>query len=203
MEINHYEVLGFQLESIGVEGLTKLNSNEISKAYKSKALELHPDKRPNDPNAKSDFQQLKTSYDILMDVKLRKDFDAYLRSKYEEERRWQQWQQRRKMMHDPGEKEKEMDHQEKEMDMADFEAFKKGLERKMMADVEKKKDWLRHKFEEEKKRVLRRTHKFDEGEERRCKNMRAAHDLVIQEEKERKLRKMMNDIKKDEEKRRR
>ncbi|KAF5204302.1 Wat1-related protein [Thalictrum thalictroides] len=89
--INHYEVLGFQTSNknnnnnIGggargciLQNLTKLTTNQISKAYKSKALELHPDKRPDDPNAKSEFQQLKSSYDILMDDESRKIFDAHL-----------------------------------------------------------------------------------------------------------------------------
>ncbi|PIA60654.1 hypothetical protein AQUCO_00300285v1 [Aquilegia coerulea] len=199
MKLNHYEVLGFQLESIGIGGLTKLTSNEIVKAYKSKALELHPDKRPNDPNANTEFQQLKSSYDILMDEKLRKGFDAYLQSMHGEERRWR-WQRR----HNSHKTRVDPDEKEKEMEMADFEALKKGLKRKMMADLEKEKEWLRYKFEEEEKeKLVTRTRKFEEGEERRRKIMKAAHDLVLQEEKEKRLRKMMASVKEDEERRRR
>ncbi|KAK7343332.1 hypothetical protein VNO77_11989 [Canavalia gladiata] len=82
-EIDHYVVLGLPS---GEEG-AKLTEKEITKAYKSKALELHPDKRPDDPNAASNFQQLRTSYDILKDSKARKLFDDLLRVKRERELR--------------------------------------------------------------------------------------------------------------------
>ncbi|KAG5612805.1 hypothetical protein H5410_024086 [Solanum commersonii] len=50
-------------------------SRKYPKAYRKKALELHPDKRPDDPNAHENFRKLKTSYDILKDEKNRKLFD--------------------------------------------------------------------------------------------------------------------------------
>ncbi|XP_050367421.1 uncharacterized J domain-containing protein C17A3.05c-like [Argentina anserina] len=71
---DHYRVLGLPS---GKEG-TKLNEITIKKAYKAKALQLHPDKRPNDPNAKDKFQRLQSSYAILIDPKSRKEFDASL-----------------------------------------------------------------------------------------------------------------------------
>lgn len=72
--VDHYRVLGLPS---GQEG-TKLNETEITKAYRAKALQLHPDKRPNDPNAKADFQRLNSSYEILRDPKARKKFDSSL-----------------------------------------------------------------------------------------------------------------------------
>ncbi|KAJ4849517.1 hypothetical protein Tsubulata_021099 [Turnera subulata] len=60
--VDHYSVLGLPS---GEEG-TRLTEREISKAYKLKALELHPDKRPEDRHAHADFQKLKKSYEILM-----------------------------------------------------------------------------------------------------------------------------------------
>ncbi|KAJ8562209.1 hypothetical protein K7X08_011500 [Anisodus acutangulus] len=62
----------------GEEG-SKLSQNDISKAYRKKALELHSDKRPHDPNAHLNFQNLKISYNILKDEKHRKLFDDLLR----------------------------------------------------------------------------------------------------------------------------
>ncbi|GAA0153391.1 chaperone [Lithospermum erythrorhizon] len=53
----------------------------ITNAYKSKALELHPDKRPNDPNAHGNFQKLMASYEVLKYKKTRKSFDDLLRVK--------------------------------------------------------------------------------------------------------------------------
>ncbi|CAI0407957.1 unnamed protein product [Linum tenue] len=97
VEIDHYKVLGLPS---GEEG-SKLTEKEISKAYKFKALELHPDKRPDDPNAQENFQKLKSSYEILKDEKARKLFDDLLRVKREQEaRRSQQDSKRRKMVSD-------------------------------------------------------------------------------------------------------
>ncbi|KAL6146757.1 hypothetical protein ACLB2K_057434 [Fragaria x ananassa] len=74
LTLDHYEVLGLPT---GKEGI-KLSEKQITKAYKiRKALQLHPDKRPNDPNANAEFQKLYSSYELLiMDPKARKRFDA-------------------------------------------------------------------------------------------------------------------------------
>ncbi|XP_040869149.1 dnaJ homolog subfamily C member 17 isoform X1 [Glycine max] len=96
-EMDHYAVLGLPS---GEEG-AKLTEKEINKAYRWKALELHPDKRPDDPNAAANFQQLRTSYDILRDDKARKLFDDLLRVKRERElRNLQRDGKRRKMVSD-------------------------------------------------------------------------------------------------------
>ncbi|KAL6190927.1 hypothetical protein ACLB2K_037321 [Fragaria x ananassa] len=63
--IDHYSVLGLPS---GKEG-TKLNEKVITRAYRAKALQLHPDKRPNDLNANAMFQRLNSSYAILRDPK--------------------------------------------------------------------------------------------------------------------------------------
>jgi DnaJ family protein C protein 17 len=82
-DADHYLVLGLPS---GEEG-AKLSVDDIKKAYRSKALELHPDKRPGDKQALADFQRLQTSYDILKDEKARKLFDDLLRVKREQQRR--------------------------------------------------------------------------------------------------------------------
>ncbi|KAL6142773.1 hypothetical protein ACLB2K_061049 [Fragaria x ananassa] len=74
VESDHYRVL--DLPS-GKEGI-KLNDKQITKAYRRKALQLHPDKRPNDPNANAKFQRLQYSYATLMDPHARRVFDASL-----------------------------------------------------------------------------------------------------------------------------
>ncbi|KAJ4849516.1 hypothetical protein Tsubulata_021098 [Turnera subulata] len=73
--IDHYRILGLPS---GEEG-ARLTEREISKAYKLKALGLHPDKRPQDPNAHANFQKLKASYETLMDPDARRRFDGSLR----------------------------------------------------------------------------------------------------------------------------
>ncbi|KAM7261692.1 hypothetical protein ACFE04_020769 [Oxalis oulophora] len=106
--IDHYAVLGLPS---GDEG-TELTDKEISKAYKLKALELHPDKRPDDPNAHDNFQKLQSSYAVLRDEKARKLFDNLLKVKREHKRRQTQRQahhdsKRRKMMSDLENRERE------------------------------------------------------------------------------------------------
>lgn len=104
-EINHYAILGLPS---GEEG-AKLQEKEITKAYKKKALELHPDKRPNDQEAAhADIQRLNASYAILKDEKARKLLDDLLRAKLEKARRHSQHDsKRRKMMSDLERRERE------------------------------------------------------------------------------------------------
>lgn len=75
--IDHYIVLGLPS---GEKGF-KVTQNEITKAYKSKALELHPDKRPNDSNAVIEFRKLQSSYQVLKYETSRRAFNAELRVK--------------------------------------------------------------------------------------------------------------------------
>lgn len=101
--MDHYIVLGLPS---GEEAL-KLSEKEISKAYKLKALDLHPDKRPDDPDAHEKFQRLKTSYEVLKDEKARKLFDDLLRIQREKQQKKSQVDsKRRKMMSDLEERER-------------------------------------------------------------------------------------------------
>ncbi|XP_010493482.1 PREDICTED: dnaJ homolog subfamily C member 17-like [Camelina sativa] len=95
--VDHYLVLGLPS---GEEAL-KFTEKEIAKAYKLKALDLHPDKRPDDPDAHEKFQRLKTSYEVLKDEKARKLFDDLLRIQREKQQKKTQVDfKRRKLMSD-------------------------------------------------------------------------------------------------------
>ncbi|KZV24887.1 dnaJsubfamily C member 17 [Dorcoceras hygrometricum] len=103
VEVDHYVVLGLPS---GEEG-TRLSEQEINKAYRSKARELHPDKRRDDPNAHADFLKLQTSYEVLKDEKARKLFDDLLRVRREKLLRQRKHDsKRRKMMSDLEERER-------------------------------------------------------------------------------------------------
>ncbi|KAK1402790.1 putative dnaJ domain-containing protein [Heracleum sosnowskyi] len=79
MEVDHYAILGLPS---GVAG-TKLSPKDITKAYKIKALKLHPDKRRDDPHAHKKFQKLQNSYDILKDKSSRQVYDDRVRFEHE------------------------------------------------------------------------------------------------------------------------
>lgn len=103
VEVDHYVVLSLPS---GEEG-ARLSEQEINKAYRSKARELHPDKRRDDPNAHADFLKLQTSYEVLKDDKTRKLFDDLLRVKREKLHRQRQHDfKRQKMMSDLEERER-------------------------------------------------------------------------------------------------
>ncbi|KAL3843338.1 hypothetical protein ACJIZ3_000741 [Penstemon smallii] len=102
-DVDHYVFLGLPS---GEEG-ARLSEQEINKAYRSKARELHPDKRPDDPNAHANFVKLQTSYEVLKNEKARKLFDDLLQMKREKlQRQGQQDSKRRKMMSDLEERER-------------------------------------------------------------------------------------------------
>mmetsp|Transcript_33637 Transcript_33637/g.64570 ORF Transcript_33637/g.64570 Transcript_33637/m.64570 type:complete len:795 (-) Transcript_33637:160-2544(-) len=70
-------------------------SDQIQKAYRSKAKETHPDKNPDDPLAAAEqFRQVSEAYEILSDPKKKRVYDAQFRMR-EEQRRQQRARERR------------------------------------------------------------------------------------------------------------
>lgn len=60
---------------------------DIKKAYRKKALQCHPDKNPDNPNAAKEFQQLSAILEILTDEAARKAYDKVLKGRKEAELR--------------------------------------------------------------------------------------------------------------------
>jgi hypothetical protein len=61
-----YDILGVEPEA---------TPGEIKKAYYLKARQNHPDRNPNNPQAKVNFQRIGQAYQILGDEKMRQDYD--------------------------------------------------------------------------------------------------------------------------------
>ena len=51
--------------------------DEIKKAYRKKAVQYHPDKNPNNPEAEEKFKEVSEAYEILSDDNKRSNFDQY------------------------------------------------------------------------------------------------------------------------------
>lgn len=67
-DTHFYEVLGVRPDA---------TTTEIKRAYKKKALQSHPDKNPDNPDAAQNFQELSTAYETLIDEHKRAHYDRF------------------------------------------------------------------------------------------------------------------------------
>ncbi|MBX3426417.1 MAG: J domain-containing protein [Pirellulales bacterium] len=65
---DHYATLGVQRGA---------SADDIRKAYRQLARKYHPDLNPDDPQAKSKFQEVQAAFDVLNDPKKREMYDRY------------------------------------------------------------------------------------------------------------------------------
>ena len=65
---DYYEVLGVDRGA---------SEEDIKKAYRKKALEYHPDRNPNNPEAETKFKEAAEAYDVLRDPDKRARYDRF------------------------------------------------------------------------------------------------------------------------------
>lgn len=87
---DYYDILGVDRDA---------DEQEIKRAYRKLALEYHPDKNPDDPNAEERFKEINEAYEVLGDPEKRAKYDQ-LGTSYRQYQRaggqpggfdWSQW----------------------------------------------------------------------------------------------------------------
>jgi molecular chaperone DnaJ len=68
MNTEYYDILGVD------KNATK---DEIKKAYRKKAIEFHPDKNPDNPEAEEKFKQAAEAYEVLSDDNKKQQYDRF------------------------------------------------------------------------------------------------------------------------------
>src|SRR5690554_1231677 len=65
---DYYEVLGVSRDAA---------DDEIKRAYRKKAMEFHPDRNPDNPEAEAKFKEAAEAYDVLRDAEKRARYDRF------------------------------------------------------------------------------------------------------------------------------
>ena len=65
---DYYEVLDIPKDA---------STDEIKKAFRKKAMEYHPDRNPDNPEAKSKFEEAKEAQEVLIDANKRATYDKF------------------------------------------------------------------------------------------------------------------------------
>ncbi|CAG9831998.1 unnamed protein product [Diabrotica balteata] len=129
-EMDLYEMLNIDIGS---------SISEIKKAYRKQALQCHPDKNPDDPNAAKKFHELSKALEILTDESARAAYDRVLKAKKEAALRHRELDsKRRKLKEDLEYREKQGSKQKSADDLlkAEIERLRKEGSKQVQEEIE-------------------------------------------------------------------
>lgn len=105
---------------------------DIKKAYKRKALEKHPDKNKDNPNAPAEFDKLKRAYAFLSDDTKREQYDKVVRARESRKRKLEEQNAGRMSMRQALERREAAARQEKANQQKASDAEKAKFQTDMM-----------------------------------------------------------------------
>ncbi|KAJ2880598.1 hypothetical protein H4R27_004620 [Coemansia aciculifera] len=108
-EVDVYALLGVTVEA---------GEKELTKAYRVKALQHHPDKNRDNPDAAKLFHDIKAAYDMLSDPQLRSEYDEKRRASLAKRQRQDALSGQRKRMKSQLEKDEREARQTREQEKA-------------------------------------------------------------------------------------
>ncbi len=68
MPKDYYDILGVDRDA---------SEKDIKNAYRKKAMQYHPDRNPDDPEAEARFKEAAEAYEVLSDEKKRRRYDRF------------------------------------------------------------------------------------------------------------------------------
>ncbi|KAF2898637.1 hypothetical protein ILUMI_07547 [Ignelater luminosus] len=128
--------------------------SDIKKAYRKKALQCHPDKNPDNPNAAKQFHQLTKILEVLSDEAARAAYDKVLRGKKEAALRHKELDSKRRKLKE------DLEAREKNAANSFRTASSKSSDQKLKEEIERLRkegsrlveeemEYVRKKLEEE------------------------------------------------------